>query len=123
MKVVIGHEDVARLHADLLASDSDEQRDAILLQAAESLAAGAEAGGAARPRVESLVRALGHLALVDAAAYDQRLTTCAGCEHARFLRRKAASDSGHPWIQCKRCLCIMNIKARLASMGCPVGNF
>lgn len=49
---------------------------------------------------------------VDDKTYDKRMNICKSCEH--FFK---------PTSQCKKCGCLMNLKAKLPHATCPIGEW
>lgn len=115
---------VRRLHQSRMATPGAEDDPALLDSLADEMYA-AEASAAEAPAGWAHVREMiSGLALVSRDVYRDRLATCAGCEHVRKTPvNPLALESKTLILQCKKCGCIMNAKARMSLGACPLGKF
>ena len=91
---------------------------------ARELAAEAESSGQdlSSPGVlGELKQTLRYLRPVPAEQFRERITICAACEHSRQM--PVPGNDKAVVVQCRKCGCIMNAKARLTGGQCPLGKF
>lgn len=104
--------DVQRLHERLEGGESDS---IVVDDLAEEIAR--RDGTPVTPhRLGGLRRALQAAAPAPVHVIASRLQACAGCPEIRVHRPLANLP---PVLQCQRCGCIMNLKARMSSAECP----
>jgi len=81
-------------------------------------------GGDKATRWGAMRASLAGMALVPKETYRARLAVCGDCEHVRKTPvNPLAFEPKATILQCKKCGCIMNAKARMALGACPLKKF